>query len=153
MADAERLEAMVDDLAQRLNTLPESSFTRRASSEDWTAAEVIGHMSEMMLYWTRAAATVAREPGHAVGRALDDPERTGAVAGANAVPRAEALARVRHAAHEAATSIRSLDESAWNAEGLHHGRVTITAGEVITSLLVEHAEGHVQQALVAAGAD
>jgi DinB superfamily len=153
MTAAERLEATVDDLAQRLNALPEANFTRRLGADDWTAAEVIGHMSEMMPYWAHAADAILQQPGHPFGRALDDPDRVGAVATANGVPRAEALARMRHAAHAAATSIRAYDEAAWQTEGAHHARGAMTVGELIAEMVVEHAESHVQQALAAAGAD
>ncbi|MGH2583534.1 MAG: DinB family protein [Dehalococcoidia bacterium] len=152
MTDAERLEAAVDELAAQLTALPEASFTHRATPEEWTAAEVVGHMAEMMPYWARAAAAVAAAPGQPFGRELDDPDRVGAVAKADDVPRGEALARLRHAAHEAATSIRSHDAAAWAQTGEHHSRGTMAVGAVIQLLMVEHAEAHVQQALDAAGA-
>ena len=149
--DAERLEAMVDDLATRLAELPESALTHRAGPEDWTAAEVIGHMTEMMPYWARVAAAVAAEPGRTFGREPDDPDRVGAVRAVNGVPRAELLARLRSAAHEAANAIKLHDADAWAAEGVHprYGRMTV--GALIDALLVEHAAGHVRQALEAAG--
>ena len=152
MTEAERLEAMVDELAERLTQLPESAFTRRAGPDDWTAAEVVGHMTEMMPYWASAAAAVSAEPGRSFGRALDDPDRVGAVAAANDVPRGEALARLRHAAHQAATTLRGLDDAARRATGNHHQRGEISADDAIRLLLMEHAEEHVRQALVAAGA-
>ncbi len=148
---AERLEAMIDDLATRLAALPDASFVRRAGPGDWTAAEVIGHMTEMMPYWAHVAAAVAAEPGRAFGRELDDPDRLGAVRAANDLPRAEALARLRHAAHEAVTLMRTHDTAAWQTAGAHPTRGSMTVGNVINSLIVEHAEGHCQQALDAAG--
>ena len=151
MTEAERLEAIVDELAAQLSALPEESFTQRAGAEEWTAAEVVGHMAEMMPYWARAAAAVAAEPGRSFGRQLDDPDRVGAVAAANDVPRAEALSRLRHAAHEAATTIRTLDGSAWETSGRHHARGTLSVGQVVQWLIVDHAEQHVEQALTAAG--
>jgi uncharacterized damage-inducible protein DinB len=152
MAAAERLEAMVDDLAARLTALPEETFTHRPSAEEWTAAEVVGHMTEMMPYWASAATAVAAEPGRPFGRALDDPDRVGAVRAANDLSRAEALARLRHAAHEAANAIRPLDGVGWEARGMHHARGAMTAGQVLEELLVGHAAAHVRQALTAAGA-
>jgi len=152
MVDAERLEAIVDELAERLTQLPEAAFTRRPAPEEWSAAEIVAHMAEMMPYWARAAAAVAAEPGRAIGRELDDPDRVGALAGANDVPRAEALARLRHAAHEAASTLGGLDEAAWRATGRHHARGEMSIAEGVQSLIVEHAEAHVQQALAAAGA-
>ena len=151
MTEAERLEAIVDDLATQLSALPEASFTHRSGAEEWTAAEVVGHMAEMMPYWARAAAAVAAEPGRSFGRQLDDPDRVGAVASANEVPRAEALARLRHAAHQAAASIRTHDGAALQAVGIHPRHGEMTAAHVIQELLIEHAEAHVRQALAAAG--
>ena len=151
MIDAERLEALVDELAERLTQLPEAAFTQRTTPEEWTAAEVVAHMTEMMPYWARALAAVAADPGRPFGRALDDPDRVGAVAGANEVSRAEALTRLRHAAHEAATALSRLDESTWQMTGTHHTRGPMTIGDAARSLIVEHAEGHVQQALAVAG--
>src|SRR6187431_565858 len=107
MADAERLEATVDELAARLTALPEPSFTRRTGVDDWTAAEVVGHMAELLPYWAGVASAVAAEPGRPLGRALDDPDRMGAVTAANAIPRGESLARLRHATHEASQVIHA----------------------------------------------
>jgi hypothetical protein len=149
---AERLEAMVDELATRLSAVPEGSFVRRSGPDDWTAAEVVGHMTEMMPYWAGVAAAVAAEPGRSFGRPLDDPDRIGAVRAANDVHRAEALARLRHAARQTAESIRSHDTAAWQTRGLHPTRGPMTVGDVFESLVVEHAAGHCRQALDAAGA-
>jgi uncharacterized damage-inducible protein DinB len=152
MTDAEKLEAMVDELATRLTALPEDSFTRRQSPDEWTAAEVVAHMAEMMPYWARVAAAIAREPGSSFGRELDDPDRVGAVTSSNQIPRSESLARLRHAAHEAATAIRGLDASAWEISGKHQTRGEMSIARLIDELLMAHVAAHVQQALTAAGA-
>ena len=148
---AEQIEAMMDDLAVQLAAAPEEHFTRRATPEDWTAAEVIGHLVEMLPYWARVARDVAATPGSPIGRALDDPDRTGAIAGANTLPRAEALARLRAAAHEAATVLRPLNAADWDVTGMHHVRGVLAVGDLVESLLTRHAEEHVRQALQAAG--
>jgi hypothetical protein len=151
MMEAERLEALVDDLAARLTALPEATFTRRPAAAAWSAAEVVAHMSEMMPYWAGAVVAAAQEPGRRIGRELDDPDRTGAIVGANDRPRAEALTRLRHAAHDAATAIRALDVAGWRARVAHYSRGAMEIGDAVRSLIVEHAEGHVHQALEAAG--
>ena len=104
IGEAERLTAMVDDLAVRLAALSEASFAQRSGPEEWTAAEVVGHMTELMPYWAHRAVAIARQPGGSWGRSLDDPDRVGAVRAANDLQRAEALARLRNAAHEATTA-------------------------------------------------
>lgn len=152
MTDAERLEAIVDELAARLTALPDSSFTYRAGPDEWTAAEVVGHLTEMLPYWAGVATAIANEPGRTFGRALDDPDRAGAVASANQVPRAESLARLRHATHEASHAVRALNTSQWQRSGVHPERGTMTVGRLIEDLMIDHAETHVQQALAAAEA-
>lgn len=152
MTDAERLEATVDELAARLTALSEPSFTQRAGADDWTAAEVVGHMTEIVQYWARVATAVAAEPGRSFGRALDDPDRLGAVTAANAIPRGESLTRLRHATHEASQAIRAFDAAQWETAGIHPTNGSMTVGEIVRQLLVEHAIAHTHQALVAAGA-
>ena len=152
IGEAERLTAMVDDLAVRLAALPEASFTQRSGAEEWTAAEVVGHMTELMPYWAHRAVAIARQPGASWGRSLDDPDRVGAVRTANDLPRAEALARLRNAAHEAATVLASLNENDWQTTGMHTERGATTIAELVKQGLVEHAASHVRQALTAAGA-
>jgi uncharacterized damage-inducible protein DinB len=152
LMDAERLEAAVDELAVRLTALPEPSFTRRTEVEEWTAAEVVGHMTELLPYWARITTAVAAEPGRSFGRALDDPDRVGAVATANVVPRGESLARLRHASHEASQTIRAFDSAQWSSAGMHPTNGTMTVGEMVQQLMIEHAIAHAHQALVAAGA-
>jgi hypothetical protein len=152
MADAERLEATVDELAARLTALPEPSFIQRAGVDDWTAAEVVGHMAELLPYWARVAGAVAAEPGRQIGRALDDPDRVGAVTAASAIPRGESLARLRHATHEASQVIRAFDIGQWETAGIHPTSGPMTVGEIVNALMVEHAIAHAHQALVAAGA-
>jgi uncharacterized damage-inducible protein DinB len=152
MTDAERLEATIDELAARLTALPEPTFTQRTEAEEWTAAEVVGHMTELLPYWARVAAAVAAEPGRSFGRALDDPDRVGAVASANEVPRGESLARLRHATHEASQTIRAFDATQWDTAGVHATSGSMTVGEMVHQLMVDHAIAHAHQALVATGA-
>lgn len=148
---AEKLEASIDELIARLAALPEGSFTARASIEDWTAAEVVAHMTEMLPYWTRVVATAIAEPDRPLGRAMDDPDRLGPVATANAVPRSEALNHLRHAVHEAATFIRGITDAQWRTVAVHRVQGPLTVNTMVRTLMVDHAENHVQQALRAAG--
>lgn len=150
LLDAERLEAAVDELTAQLTALPESTFTHRPAPDEWTAAEVVGHMTEMMPYWARVAVAIGTEPGRGFGRAEDDPDRVGAVLAANDVPRAEALAHLRAAAHDAAAAIKTLDANVLQVEGRHPTRGAITVDALLRDLLIEHAEGHTRQALDAA---
>ncbi|MGD9894098.1 MAG: DinB family protein [Dehalococcoidia bacterium] len=152
MTDAERLEATVDELAARLTALPEASFTQRTQSDAWTAAEVVGHMTELLPYWAGVAVSVAAAPGTPFGRTLDDPDRVGAVAAANEVARGESLAHLRHATHEAAQAIRAFDATQWDSAGMHPTNGSMTVGAIVQQLIVDHAIAHTHQALVAAGA-
>lgn len=147
---AEQLEAQIDELIVELTALPEAAFTQRSGADEWTAAEVVGHLSEMMPYWSEVAVQVAAAPGTGLGRELDDPDRVGPVAAANEIPRGEALSRLRAAAHTAAERLRSLADRDWQATGVHRTTGPMTVEAMVRGLLVEHAAGHVQQALDAA---
>lgn len=149
--DGARLMAQVDELAAELAALPEESFTRRARPEDWTAAEVTGHLTEMMPYWAGVVTAVAARPGSAFGRAEDDPDRLGAVRAANAISRGEALTRLRQAAHTAALAFSAQSDADRDATGVHpqHGAMTVAA--VIEMTVLSHLESHTRQALEAAG--
>ena len=150
-AAGQRMITIGDDLVSRLAALPEATFTQRRRTDDWTAAEVVGHMTEIMAYWTRVAAAIADEPGRTFGRDLDDPDRLGAVRSANDRPRAEALGRLRDATRAAALALAALGPRAWQTEGVHVSRGPMTVGAVIETFLVQHAAGHSHQALAAAG--
>src|SRR5262249_30991475 len=143
---AERLEATVDELATELAALPEESFTRRAALGGWTAAEVVGHLTEMMPYWARVAAEVGKQPRRPLGRRMAAPARLGAVPTANVVPRAEPLAPRRPAVKEAAPAIKANEGAFWSGVGVHPTFGELPGGGFIPSRPVEHADGPVGQA-------
>lgn len=149
---AEHVRAAADELIARLVQRDEATFTHRPGPDEWSAAEVVGHMREMLPYWAGVAAAVAAAPGTRFGRALDDPARLAAVANANAIPRADALHGLRDAAHQSAMTIAALDDDAWAREGVHPQRGPQSVEIIIRTLVVEHAEMHLRQALDAAGA-
>lgn len=150
--DAERLTALVDQLATELTALPEASFTERRAADQWSAAEVVGHLTELIPFWAHRAVVIARQPGGSWGRSLDDPDRVGAVAAAGDVPRGEALTRLRAAAHEAAALLSSIDDAGWHATGIHSERGDTPVAELVKTGLIAHVESHVRQATAAAQA-
>lgn len=147
----ERIEAQVDELIRMIAATTDERWTHRAAPDDWTAAEVCGHIAEMLPYWGKKATEIAANPGTTYGRDLDDPDRMGGVRSGTKLSRHEAVELVRSAAHEAARAIRSLPAAGWHAEAVHADRGSGTVEELIETVLAAHLESHVEQVRHALG--
>lgn len=148
---AEQIEAMVDELARIVAAAPAERWTSRATDEDWSAAEICGHLVEMLPYWSAVAQEVAASPGMTFGRDEQDPRRIGGVAAGTEMDRHQALEQVRTAADFACRRIRALPHDGWQAEGISVTRGPMTVDAIIATLLVHHLEGHVAQVREAVG--
>lgn len=140
----ERIEAQVDELIRILAAMPEGSFTRKPAPNEWSAAEICGHVIEMMPFWAAQARAVAANPGLRFGRSEEDERRIEGIVRGARLSQYEAVEQIR-AAVAAARDIRSLPAAAWHVQGLHLTRGPMTVEEILTRLLAEHLESHVEQ--------
>lgn len=124
---------------------PETAWRRTDGADGWSAANIAGHMAEAMPYWAVTARNLSTQPGAAVGRALDAPERLGAVALGDRLSPGEATDEIERAAAEAATAIRSISPEGWNTMLQHRTSGSMTAGELVERLVVAHAREHLGQ--------
>jgi hypothetical protein len=148
---AEHVEALVDELVHIIATAPTDRWIRRPGEGEWSAAEVCGHIIEMMPFWAEQARAVVQSPGLRFGRAEDDPRRLGGVSANAAVDRHETVEKLRAATRTACATIRSLPDGAWTTEGLSITRGPMTVEAIISTLLVEHLQTHVDQVRRALG--
>jgi hypothetical protein len=145
---AERLLAINDRLIRRLQTASVEEWTRRPSPEEWTAAEVAGHMAELEVHWARMAASVASQPGLDIGRPLDNPRRLeGPTSGATR-SLSDGIAHLAQAGKDAASILRSIPANGWSAQGQRDGEPRIVA-DIVQRSILEHAHTHVEQCLAA----
>jgi DinB superfamily len=137
-----RLEKL--PLASRLDTGP----TDPATGESWHRGNVLGHMSEMLDYWTvqlRRAAAGSKEVGrdeqgyHSRRHGIDR---------GNATTEAELKVAVDGGIGRVIDLLDSFSPADLDREVVYHSRAgdrDARVGELFESLLVDHVEEHVSQ--------
>ena len=145
------LEQAGEEFARFVEGLPPEAFHRRPGPDDWTAAEVTGHVSEAPVTFAAHVRRVAETPGAAVGRPPEDPGRLAAVARLGDAGPAEGAQLVRRGVREACAILRAIPAAGWQARGVHSRLGELTVTELVRLSIVEHVRGHVAQAREAAG--
>ena len=153
---AQRLERASAQIAALLRRPEVAERVRAAGPDEWSAVQVIGHLVELIPYWTGQMQILAQatgEPPH-FGRGLDAPERLEAVAHGAAADPGELLQQLAGAAGAGAAAIRAMTPAQRARHGVHTRRGEETVAAFIEALIVSHVEDHVtqiQQVLGAAG--
>lgn len=157
---ADEVEALLQLAAARgeafaafIASLDETAFRRRPGDEQWSAAELTGHVSEFPLTFAAEAARLAANPGATIGRALDDEGRLGALRRLDGRGPLEAASLVRDTVGSAVETLRGIPSEAWDVEGvrLANGE-PITVRGIVTMIIAAHLDEHLSQARAAAGA-
>lgn len=142
---AEAVAHRVDTLIALVAPAEADAWVRRDGTDGWTAAEVCGHVAEMLPFWAEHAAELARTPGMTLGRETNDPRRVGGVrTGAEWSP-AEAAERVRAAAAKARAALLGIPATEWDVQGHHPERGTESVEQIVDLLLVYHLDEHIAQ--------
>ena len=146
-AQARRLEQVYDQLSAVLQRSDVVERLRTAPGEqEWSALQIIGHMTEMIPYWLDACRRMidAAEPPQ-FGRTLEAPERLAGVALGSTSAANELLSRLKQVIATAAGEIDAMEESERNKTGIHVTQGSLTVADVVERLIVAHAEAHVHQ--------
>ena len=146
-----QIEQVGEEFARFVEGLPPEAFHRRPGPDDWTTAEVTGHVSEAPVTFATHIRRVAERPGAAVGRAPDDPGRLAAVARLGDAGPAEGAQLVRRGVREACDILRTIPAEGWQARGMHPQLGEITVTEMAERAILGHVRGHLAQAREAAG--
>lgn len=128
-----------------------AAIHRRPAPEEWTAAELTGHVAEFPVTFSAQAARLASGEAVTLGRALDDPDRLAAVRKLAGAGPAEAAALVREGARRAAITLRAIPPEAWQAHGHHPVRGLITVADIARLFILDHLREHLGQAHAAVG--
>ncbi len=146
-AQAKRLERVYEEVARLLRDPGTATRLRSApGSDEWSAMQTLGHVTEMIPYWLQHCRTLIAATGAPprFGRTAGSPERLAGVAhGATADPQA-LLARLDQEVRAAAGTIRKLTATERSKRGIAE-RGEMTVDEVIESFIVGHAEEHLAQ--------
>jgi hypothetical protein len=147
------IEQVGEAYASFVEALSEEQFRRRPDPNEWNAAEITGHVSEAPATFARHALKLAVEGGGAAGRPPTDPDRLAAVTRlADRGPR-DGATLVREGIREACALLRQIESGGWSVEGAHARLGTITVRGLTESSVLEHLQGHLQQAREAAGVE
>ena len=144
---ARRLEAVNHAVAGMLRRPDVALRLRSAGPDEWSALQIVGHMSEIVAYWTRQAQILAVATGAPpqFGRNLDDPERLEAVRHGAGGEADQLLRQLDGNIRMAATVFRNMTPAQRARTGIHNRLGEITVAQAIQELVVEHCEDHQAQ--------
>ncbi len=146
------LERAGEEYAGFIETQPLEKFHHRPAPEEWTAAELTGHVAEFPATFAAQARRLAQNPGVQLGRSLDDPGRLAAVARLAGAGPVEGAAAVRRCVQEALASLREIPPVGWSVRGQHPRLGEVTVVEVAERFIVSHLQEHLEQARATVGA-
>ena len=142
---AARLEAAVATLLERIQGLEGTLLHEEPTEGTWSVMKILGHVSEVLPYWSRVAAEVAEKPGGTVGRPEDDPDRMAAVERFTDTTLDEVLPTIQTGLAEATARLRAMPADGWGQTARHASYGEVTAGQIIDRFLIGHIEGHTRQ--------
>jgi hypothetical protein len=145
------IEQAGEAYARFVQGLSEEQFRRRPAPDEWTAAEITGHVSEAPVTFATQARLLVERGGGPTGRALDEPGRLAAVARlADRGPK-EGAEIVRAGIREACEILRALPEAGWAVMGQHPRNGPMSVRSMVEAFILNHVRGHLRQAREAAG--
>ena len=139
------LERTVNDLLAEVGQLPVDVLYREPMAGEWPVMSILAHLAELLPFWAREAADLAREPGKAVGRALDDPRRVGAIEQHGHDSIADILPRIRAGLGECESTLRTIPSDAWHVVGQHPTRGPMSVEQLVQAFVANHAAEHARQ--------
>ncbi len=135
-----QLTALLRDpaVARRLRAIP--------GEADWSATQILGHMVEMIPFWLGECRRLidAAEPPR-LGRELDQPERLAGVEHGAHGDVEELLRQWQANVATAAETVRSMSPAERAKTGTHLRRGAMSVADVVSLLIVAHAEDHLKQ--------
>lgn len=144
---SERLGEAVQPVLLQAERLHGDELYQAPHEGDWSPMRILAHIAELVPYWARQAAELARRDQDDLpfGRTADDPDRIAAVEDHHADGLDEALSRLRSGLAEAVVVLRALPEAGWSRTGRHPRRGQMTVQQVVDDFLLDHLDEHAAQ--------
>ena len=142
---AGRVRAQGESLLRLLAPMDETAWTRRADPDEWTPAEVTGHIIEMLPYWSAKGELLRHDPETPYGRELDDPDRLAGAGMGSRLSLGEARTRLAEEVARAAAFLESLTGEELALPITHADGTPETLGVMVERAMATHFEGHVEQ--------
>ena len=147
-AQAQRLEHVYQQLAALVRQPDVMRRLRTPTSEnEWSAMQILGHMSEMIPYWLVNCRVLIAATGAPpqFGRSLEAPERLeGVERGATGNPD-QIMQQLREEVYAAMSVIRGISPAERHKQGVHISRGEMTVADIIEAFIVAHAEDQREQ--------
>lgn len=147
-AQARRLESAVEAMIGLVQAHTAGADLRASPGEaDWNTLQVLGHMVEMLPYWSGQIRRLMEAPGAPppFGRTLEDPGRLAGVEHGATATTAELLSLLQDETRAAAAMIRGLSPEARAKTGIHPRRGEMSVNDIVEQFIIAHAEEHVEQ--------
>lgn len=146
------IERSGEQYASFIETQTDEAFHRRPALDEWSAAELTGHVAEFPITFSEQARRVAASPGLQIGRTLDDPGRLAAVEKLAGAGPAKAAGAVREGVRQAVATLRSIPSDRWTVKGKHPRLGELSISELVEHFIADHLQDHLEQAREAVGA-
>jgi hypothetical protein len=128
------------------------AFHFRPGPDEWSAAEITGHVAEFPATFSEQARRLSEQPGLQLGRSLDDPGRVEAVKKLAGAEPLEAAALVRSTVQSALGSLQSIEPAGWQVKGQHRTYGEMTVQQIVQRFVADHLRTHLEQARAAVAA-
>ena len=146
-SQARRLEAVYGQLRTLLSHADDVDRLREPAGNEWSVAQVLGHMAELIPYWLgHCRALIASTSGPpAFGRGYLSPERLAGIARGSDEDPEELLGRLHEEVSAAARAIREMSPEERSRKGVHLKLGELTVADAVERCIVAHAEEHLEQ--------
>ncbi|MBU9723190.1 MULTISPECIES: DinB family protein [Bacillaceae] len=91
----------IDGIVNRVKQLSDDEIHYKPAEDVWSVIEIIGHVEEVITYWTKELIRVIQDPDTSWGRGLQDEARLSAVANAPKRQVADILEGIEKARNDA----------------------------------------------------
>jgi len=144
---ARRLESACEQVTTLLSQPDAVGRLRDGGGNEWSAAQVLGHLVEMIPYWLgHCRAMIASTAGPPVfGRGYDSPERLAGIERGSSGDLKELLDLLNGEARAAARAIREMSGEERSRKGIHIKQGELTVADCVERSIVAHAEEHLEQ--------
>lgn len=143
-----RIEERGSDILRDAEGLRDELLYKQPDEEGWSVMRVLGHVAELLPYWTTQAVAVAGRttPGQPFGRTHDDPARLAAVEDHAHDALGDVLPRVRESLRVTMDGLRSISPEGWTRSGKHARRGEMTVRDIVEQFIADHLDEHAAQA-------
>ena len=141
-----QLQAAQADLVAAVEAASEKSLATAPAEDEWSAAQVVGHVAELQPFWLKKARSLSTAHPEPLSRTIEEHEsRDIAVDVATRRTKDALVASLRTSNKAALEILKGMDDDALKRSGPRWGGEIATADQVISTYVVGHVVQHAEQ--------